>query len=421
MHPAAGGAAAAAAAAAAPANAPAAVQRAFWQAITVGELETVQVLLDHRASEIDINMSDESGEQRHGCTALHLAILEMPTWKGTEGRNGIQTEKFVRQFFTVLLDAGADMDVCCRYSGEWYLQTAAGKTKAFYPDGYNSLGLVLQFMEITRGSEVISSNVTKRLELIRDILLKHIKTLYRRSAGIGSPPAALQTSFATLGQKLGEGLDGGAFSDFAICVGKDFCQPVHRFVLASRSSVFAAMLQDGNFAESASRQLVLDDADVDAVQHFIRFLYTDALELAVCTEPRLAHQLLVLANRFDVQGLLQTCSHALINHHLSPLTSSRLLSLADQNGATGLRERVLEFIADNIDVVKDTDDFKVLPTDLVQEVLNYVVDGYNSPARRLRKRARCDEDSSDITSSAAATAAGAAAAGGGEVRVPPNV
>jgi len=57
------------------------VQRAFWQAITVGELETVQVLLEHRAGDIDINMVDETGEQRHGCTGLHLAILEMPTWK----------------------------------------------------------------------------------------------------------------------------------------------------------------------------------------------------------------------------------------------------------------------------------------------------------------------------------------------------
>lgn len=112
--------------------------------------------------------------------SLHLAILEMPTWKGSEGRNGIQTAEYVRKFIQCLLDHGADIHKICRYKGEWYLQTAAGKTKTFFPDGYDSLGVVLQFIEITRGAEVIASDVTKRLELIRDMLLHQTRLLKRK-------------------------------------------------------------------------------------------------------------------------------------------------------------------------------------------------------------------------------------------------
>jgi hypothetical protein len=101
---------------------PSAAQKAFWQAITVGDISAVKVLLKHR--DIDVNMLDNDGDQRQGCTALHLAILEMPTWKGSEGRNGIQTSTFVESFFALLLDHGADCESVCAYRGGTFVRPA---------------------------------------------------------------------------------------------------------------------------------------------------------------------------------------------------------------------------------------------------------------------------------------------------------
>ena len=106
-------------------------QKSFWQAITVGDAKTVKCLLQN-CDDVDINMVDELGDQRKGCTALHLAVLEMPTWKGTEGSNGIQTNEFVHDFFHHLLASGADPNVACEFSGEWYLRTQR-RMKSFYP------------------------------------------------------------------------------------------------------------------------------------------------------------------------------------------------------------------------------------------------------------------------------------------------
>ena len=76
----------------------------------------MEVLLQHRS--IEINRIDEVGDQRAGCAAIHLAILEMATWRGTEGRNGIQSAEFIKKFFALLLQYGADIELVCKYTGK---------------------------------------------------------------------------------------------------------------------------------------------------------------------------------------------------------------------------------------------------------------------------------------------------------------
>ena len=39
-------------------------QKSFWQAVTVGDLETVQCLLENE--DVDVNMYDMEGDQRQG-------------------------------------------------------------------------------------------------------------------------------------------------------------------------------------------------------------------------------------------------------------------------------------------------------------------------------------------------------------------
>jgi len=339
-------------------------QRAFWQAITVGELETMQVLLDHR--EIDVNKVDELGEQRQGCTALHLAILEMPTWKSegrAEGRNGIQSAEFVKKFFTVLLEHGADIDKPCQYNGEWYLQTAAGKTKSFFPDGYDALGLVLQFVEITRGAEVISTNVTRRLELIRDLLLEHIKS---------EPEPVGGSSSNSLVEDMSQAFRAKNFVDVDL-VSEAEVIPAHKLVLAARSPVFAAMFGSANFVESRSGRVEIDETDPKTLASFVQFLYEDRLDQdALSAEFQSCYSLIMLSNRYDVKALKVKCAEIILNHHMSIEKAATILKLADQNQVDNLREKTLKFISKNINAVMETKDFKNLDRELYQEVLRKV-------------------------------------------------
>jgi len=351
-------------------------QRAFWQAITVGELETMQVLLHHK--DVDINMYDDAGEQRVGCTALHLAILEMPTWKTegrSEGRNGIQTAEYVKKFFATLLEHGANIDKPCKYNSEWYLQTAAGKTKSVYPEGYDAIGLVLQFVEITRGAEVISTNVTRRLELIRDLLLEHIKA-------DPEPPRAIK--YSTLVDDMAFAFDSGKFADVQLICENEVV-PAHRVVLAARSAVFMAMLGSETFKESISRKVMVEETDPAALKIFVQFLYSDSLDQhPVSSDFSLCHNLIMLSNRYDVQALRGKCSEIILKHHLNVEKAAQILRIAHENHVDDLKEQTLTFISNpkNVDDVMKTKDFRTLESDLVQEVLKTVLAGRPSPTRR---------------------------------------
>ena len=356
-------------------------QRAFWQAITVGELEAMQVLLVHRRHEIDINKMDEMGEQRQGCTALHLAILEMPTWKTegrSEGRNGIQTADFVKKFFNVLLENGADIERPCNYTGEWYLQTAAGKTKSFFPDGYNALGLVLQFVEITRGAEVISTNVTKRLELIRDLLFERMRYAERLSTREDCP---------SLGEDMSRIYAAGEFTDVQLISDNEVIH-AHRLVLAARSPVFCAMLRSDRFEEGRSGRVQVEQSDPVSLRMFVKFLYEDSLNDEVLSgDFQVCHNLIMLSNRYDVNSLKLKCSEMIARYHLSEEKAATILKISDQNCVDHLREVTLRFISkpEHVNNVMSTREFKNLDSDLVQKVLKRVVSGPESASNLAAK------------------------------------
>jgi hypothetical protein len=88
-----------------------------WVCLRVKDLgsqpccSAVKVLLKHR--DIDVKMLANDGDRRQVCTALHLAILEMPALKGSERRNGIQTLSFVESFLALLIDHDADCESVC--------------------------------------------------------------------------------------------------------------------------------------------------------------------------------------------------------------------------------------------------------------------------------------------------------------------
>mmetsp|Transcript_30352 Transcript_30352/g.51330 ORF Transcript_30352/g.51330 Transcript_30352/m.51330 type:complete len:365 (-) Transcript_30352:1292-2386(-) len=142
--------------------------------------------------------------------------------------------------------------------------------------------------------------------------------------------------------------------------------PAHKFILSLRSPVFRAMF-GASMHESASNEVRILDVNAPVMQLFLRYCYTDqcspeALELY-------ADQLLAVACKYQVKGLEILCE----NHLCATLTvetAVHVLYLADLYEAVRLKQRALQFIAQNAKHVVAAEDFfeRISPA-LCQEVV----------------------------------------------------
>ena len=350
------------------------MQLALWQACDAGDLETLRTIVERHPDHFQINYPNPFGKEGwfkfRGCTGLHIAIMQCPTWKRLNTTVEIELmNAFVREFFGLLFRAGADVNMLCGYQGEWYMEFETSKTPSFTPKGYNALNIALEFLNVTFRAGFTFAASASKLELVRDVLVDRVRNMPSR--------LSLNVAMAaerSLSAELAEALAKGTFADFTIRVGDGFAQPVHRVVLGARSPVLEAMLRGGSFKEAALSELVLD-FDVAVVKLFIRFIYTDTLDACVEHDVEMACRLLELANRYDMQGMVLQCSRVIMTHHLNVASAPGILRLADDNCAAHLRAVTLDYIADNISAVMASAAFEQLPLALVQEVLKSVVGG----------------------------------------------
>lgn len=60
---------------------------------------------------------------------------------------------------------------------------------------------------------------------------------------------------------------------FQICGHREL--PVHRFMLAARSSVFNAMFSAAETIEARTGRVVIEDLQPETVESLVKFVYTD--------------------------------------------------------------------------------------------------------------------------------------------------
>ena len=96
----------------------------------------------------------------------------------------------------------------------------------------------------------------------------------------------------------------------------------HKFVLAARSPVFAAMLTSG-MSESISNRIKIDDVAPTTFKQFLKFLYTGEYTTEACS-PHKIQALFQVADKYQVDTLKQICQYP--THELDPteLTASFL-------------------------------------------------------------------------------------------------
>lgn len=96
-------------------------------------------------------------------------------------------------------------------------------------------------------------------------------------------------------------------SDFKIIVEQKVF-PVHKVVLASRSSVFLAMF-DNEMHERQTNQVIIPDFSADAFEEFLKFLYT-----ARIPDECNAMELFAIASKYDVSQLKKICQEYVLKN-----------------------------------------------------------------------------------------------------------
>jgi hypothetical protein len=172
--------------------------------------------------------------------------------------------------------------------------------------------------------------------------------------------------------------EGENFSDFVIRIDNREIK-VHRAILASRSTVFNAMLMHDT-EEANNGYVEIKDLEYEIVLEMLNFIYCGRC-------PRLSElggELLVAADKYSLGDLKLHCEKALINA-LHTENACELLILADVHSARRLRERAVEFILAHSYQITSTPGWQLMLSQhsrLVTEVFQHFhkPGGNNSPA-----------------------------------------
>lgn len=150
------------------------------------------------------------------------------------------------------------------------------------------------------------------------------------------------------------------FSDFIIKVGETEFK-VHKAILGSHSSVFAAMFKT-NMEESLKGVVTLVDFSARTVEEFLELIYIGRLSE---TETVDWMSLLEIAGKYDVQVLKQYCESQLVAD-LDSENAYEILALANIYDCNFMKEKAFLQIKEILDGVEVADDLMDDPEKLLE-------------------------------------------------------
>ncbi|XP_052588149.1 speckle-type POZ protein-like [Peromyscus californicus insignis] len=163
----------------------------------------------------------------------------------------------------------------------------------------------------------------------------------------------IQVPNCTLADELGELWENSCFTDCCLVVaGQEFW--AHKAILAARSSVFRAMIEQ-DMEESRKNRFEIPDLEPQVFKAMMDFIYTG-------TAPDLdsmADAVLVGADKYGLEHLKVMCEDALCRN-LSVENSAYTLVLADLHSSEQLKTQTLAFITAHASEVSETYSWKTM-------------------------------------------------------------
>ncbi|KAK6131487.1 hypothetical protein DH2020_034773 [Rehmannia glutinosa] len=130
--------------------------------------------------------------------------------------------------------------------------------------------------------------------------------------------------------------------------------PAHWAVLTSRSPVFRAMLENEMESHSVTT-ITISDVSYDALRAFVNYLYT----AEACLDDHMACDLLVLAEKYQVQHLKTYCENYLMSK-LNWENSLPYYVFFRHHGAKSLLDAALSLIMDNMEKLSKREEYMEL-------------------------------------------------------------
>ena len=124
-----------------------------------------------------------------------------------------------------------------------------------------------------------------------------------------------------------------------LCQGEEI--RAHRVILRARSPVFRAMLQT-EMSESVKGEIRIEDSDKDALKEMVRYMYSAKVD----EEFAKFKELLVLANKYEVEELIKYCGTKLAET-LDKENALELGVFAETHNADDLMNVCVQFILNN--------------------------------------------------------------------------
>ncbi|GAB2289798.1 hypothetical protein Dimus_024102 [Dionaea muscipula] len=147
------------------------------------------------------------------------------------------------------------------------------------------------------------------------------------------------------------------FSDITLVASDDLSDaPIlaNKFVLVSRSPIFKAMLETA-MEESISGTIKISDVTYHSLHAFVNYIYI----ADVCLNEKIASNLLILAEKYQVKHLNELCQKYLVSN-LNWDNSISKYVFAYQHSAEKLLEASLSIITDDIDKFMNRDEYAEL-------------------------------------------------------------
>ncbi|XP_001604724.1 speckle-type POZ protein-like [Nasonia vitripennis] len=160
--------------------------------------------------------------------------------------------------------------------------------------------------------------------------------------------------------------DNQDFSDIKLVArGKVF--HAHKNILASRSSVFAAMFRH-KMKENVENIVPIKDVGTKVLKEMLHYMYTGSVrDMKMST----AQDLLIVAEKYDILGLKKICG-TILEKKLTVNNAIDILILADSHNAMDLKKNTVDFLTKNIKAVMGTKSFKTALNSHLTLVINTI-------------------------------------------------
>ena len=197
-----------------------------------------------------------------------------------------------------------------------------------YPLMLQRSGFVKKILDSERKEDKNTLVVHCKLEII-----EAGKAAIQQHEYSGTPPIPK----CQLAEELGNMLENGTLGDAKVHVQNQTFK-VHKAILVARSSVFAAMFHHDMF-EKKNNAINIEDIEPDVFKEILTFIYTDQAP----NVKRMASQLLVAANKYDLERLKVICEVEM-TRHLNMDNVCEALVLADIHNAKYLKSEAMNMI-----------------------------------------------------------------------------